>query len=306
MLILRSTGSGRAGRLALLFGVGQIGSYVLQGLLSRGFQVLRNQPFSWTSPVLQAEHSGQVRDAVVSAAEGVQAVSVIWSAGTCGFHSTEDDVAEELASFGTVLQLFRELREALPGLEADFHLVSSAGGLFEGQRVIGASSQTTPRRPYGRLKQQQETLARQQVGTGRLLIYRPSSVYGPMEQDAHRGLINNLVKNARNGRFTVLDAQVMSLRDYVYAGDIGQYIARQVCEGGAGSGNDVRFLVSGRCSPIFEVVRKIQRLLHTNVYYRLDAGFGNHGHITFNPDVMPADWRPVTLDYGIRQFALVD
>jgi nucleoside-diphosphate-sugar epimerase len=149
-------------------------------------------------------------------------------------------------------------------------------------------------------------VARESVGGAGLVIYRPSSVYGPMVQDVHRGLINNLVKNARNGRFTVLDSQVMSLRDYVYAGDIGHYVARQVVEGSAGGEGGVRFLISGRCSPIFEVVRKIQRLLHLNVYYRLDDRFGNHGHITFNPDLMPRGWRPVTLDYGISRFARVD
>ena len=39
-----------------------------------------------------------------------------------------------------------------------FFLVSSAGGLFEGQRNVGDRSQPSPMRPYGFLKLRQEKL----------------------------------------------------------------------------------------------------------------------------------------------------
>ena len=125
-----------------------------------------------------------------------------------------------------------------------------------------------------------------------------------MVQDIHRGLINNLIRNARNGRTTKLDTQVMSLRDDVFSRDIGRDIGHRIELRNRSNAGRICFLVSSRCSSIFEVAQKIRKSLNLNVYYTLDDRFGNTSDITFHASVMPPDWQPATLDYGIGQFAV--
>ena len=136
-----------------------------------------------------------------------------------------------------------------------------------------------------------------------IAFYRPSSVYGPMVQKSQQGLINNLVSNGRNRRVTILDAHVMALRDYVFSGDIGNFVAKRIRSGNAeADGSPVNYLVSSRCSSIFEVVQKIERTLKLNLQFRYDESFGNHSNITFSDSVLAPGWSPSTLDVGIRQF----
>jgi hypothetical protein len=95
----------------------------------------------------------------------------------------------------------------------------------------------------------------------------------------------------------------MSLRDYVLAADIGNYVARQIrFEFRSERQVPVDFLVSAKCSSIFEVVQKIRRILNLPIKIRYDNRFDNHENITFSDTVMPCGWRPVSLETGIRQF----
>jgi len=127
-----------------------------------------------------------------------------------------------------------------------------------------------------------------------------------MVQKTQQGLINNLVNNGRNGRVTVLDAHVMSLRDYVYSGDIGNYVSKRIRSGNTETnGSPVHFLVSSRCSSIFEVLQKIERTLKLKLQFRYDESFGNNSNITFSDSILPPGWCPSSLEVGIRQFLLV-
>ena len=230
-------------------------------------------------------------------------MSLVWSAGRAGFFSSPAEMAAETGCVADAISLARRLRTVMSGCRLDFHFISSAGGLFEGQRTVHARSRPRPVRPYGQAKLAQEELLRRSFERGQLQIYRPSSVYGPLHRKPRQGLINTLVDDARGGRVTVLDANVMSLRDYVFAGDIGAFVARAVAAWRHDpQAPDVRFLVSARCTSIQEAMQKVQRTLSLRVNYRLDRDFGNSRHITFHPDVLPPGWRPSTLDVGIRQF----
>jgi nucleoside-diphosphate-sugar epimerase len=164
-------------------------------------------------------------------------------------------------------------------------------------------STPSPKRPYGILKYRQERLLLDSLGEKETILYRPSSVYGPTHQNNRQGLINTLINNARSGCASVLDAHVMSLRDYVFVGDIGKYVARQIrFEFRSERSSATNFLVSAKCSSIFEVVAKIRRILNLQVRFRYDDQFGNHENITFCDSVLPLGWRPVTLEMGIRNF----
>ena len=71
-------------------------------------------------------------------------------------------------------------------------MISSAGGLFEGQTFCDARSAPTPQRPYGEGKLNQEQLAWGRKGDAKIHIFRPSSVYG-VSPSGRIGLVTALI-----------------------------------------------------------------------------------------------------------------
>jgi UDP-glucose 4-epimerase len=303
-----SPGSGgdASGPLVLVFGLGMIGGTISHSLLRLGYEVRGDIAWDWNDAARRVEARELIAAHCRTIATAIDSLAVVWSAGNATFHSTAGEVQHELEVFTEAIGFVKSLRKALHAERFAFHFISSAGGLFEGQRVVGIDSRPAPQRPYGELKLAQETALLDHFGASELAFYRPSSVYGPMRQNARKGLINNLVNNGRKARTTVLDAHVMSLRDYVFSHDVGNFVAKCVRSGTTGEGQrPERFLVSSRCSSIFEVVRKIERILNLHLRVRYDENFGNSRSITFSERVMPAGWQPVALGVGLRQF-LVD
>ena len=289
--------------LVLCFGLGMIGSSIRDGLNNLGFGNGKDIDFNWQNPASWNASFESIRSECHKTSAKPSRLSIIWSAGRGGFHCTEDEAAKENSSFEAVVSFCSKFRDETGPGKFDFQYISSAGGLFEGQRAINLDSVPKPIRPYGKLKLNQELTLRKRFEQSEISIYRPSSVYGPMVQKSQQGLINNLVSNGQAGRVTVLDSHVMSLRDYVYTGDIGKYVAGRVhSESSVKSDDGTYFLVSSRCSSIFEVVNKIERTLKLKLHYRYDPSFGNNRNITFSDRILPSGWLPVPLDVGLRQF----
>ena len=305
MRILSNRKDTQEDHLVLLFGLGLIGSTINTALLRFGFHLLADVPFEWHDDQQIEDAHTAIEALCESFNHSSNRLTVVWSAGKAGFYSSQNEIDHEYVIYQKTLEFVSALRKKMHPVGFSFHCVSSAGGLYEGQSVIRRSSIPTPMRPYGTLKKQQEDYLLDTFYPAEIAIYRPSSVYGPMTQKSRLGLINNLINNARNGRITVLDAHVMSLRDYVFAGDIGNYISRRIrFEPDSLTDGPTHFLVSAKCSSIFEVFEKIKRILNLHPQFRYDDQFGNNKNITFSDSVMPSNWRPVTLDVGIRQFMI--
>ena len=304
MQILSTKTKSRTGNhLVLMFGLGMIGSAIRDTLLDFEYHLMAKINFDWQDVEQRNSAFNLIETSCLAYSPPPDRMSVVWSAGIAAFHSTQDELSRENIPFMDTVGFVPMLKKVLDSARLDFHYISSAGGLFEGQRVVNNESIPAPVRPYGRLKLAQEQVLRNSFGKNELAFYRPSSVYGPMVQKSQQGLINNLVSDGRNRRVTVLDANVMALRDYVFLGDIGNFVAKRIRFGNTGvDGSPVHFLVSSRCSSIFEVVRKIERTLKLNLQYRYDESFGNSSNITFSDSVLPPGWSPSTLDVGIRQF----
>jgi nucleoside-diphosphate-sugar epimerase len=286
-----------------MFGLGMIGSAIRDSLFDFEYDLMAKIDFNWQDVQQWGGAFSLIETSCLAYSPPPDRVSVVWSAGKGAFHSTQDELSRENIPFMDTVGFVLKLRKALDSARFDFHYISSAGGLFEGQRVINNKSIPAPVRAYGRLKLAQEQVLRNSFGKNEISFYRPSSVYGPMVQKTQQGLINNLVSNGRNRRVTVLDAHVMALRDYVFSGDIGNFVAKRIRSGTTEvDGSPVHFLVSSRCSSIFEVVQKIERTLKLNLQFRYDESFGNSSNITFSDSVLPPGWSPSTLDVGIRQF----
>lgn len=116
---------------------------------------------------------------LLSKIPAVTHVSIIWSAGVGGFNAPEAQLAEEFEAFRDVVSLANAFNERINEAVVCFHLVSSAGGMFEGIRMVSAADLPEGRRAYAQNKIKQEEFADSalKADTG-LHIYRPSSVYG--------------------------------------------------------------------------------------------------------------------------------
>jgi UDP-glucose 4-epimerase len=283
----------------LMFGLGMLGSAIRARLQEAHYTISADIPFPWQQEAGWKAAFASIGQRLANRSPP-ERLSVVWSAGKAGFSCTRDELRSEYAAFQAVLEFFAELKARFDPCGFDAHCISSAGGLFEGQRVVGSQARPAPVRPYGELKLAQEDLLQRTFARSEIAIYRPSSVYGPMAQKGRQGLINNLVSDGLAGRATVLDAHISSLRDYVYAGDIGRFVAGRIRAGGPAGA--IHFLVSGRCTSIHEVVHTVERVLHLRLRFRYDESFGNHSNITFSDSVLPSGWAASPLDVGIRQF----
>lgn len=294
--------------LVTLFGKGMIGAAISEALERLGYKSFTHVPIAWTNRKQRELGLDEVHRICLGIRSSVSRMSWVWSASGTNFFSADRDTALEQESFEAILHSALKLKQEFAPLEFGAHFLSSAGGLFEGQKTVDNCSEPAPRRAYGRMKVVQEKILQEVVDEGELSIYRPSSVYGPINVQRKHGLINALIFNAYNRRTSILDANVMALRDYVYSGDIANYVARRTALNSAGESNreEINFLVSARCASIYEIVARIERIMKLKVRARYDEFFGNNADITFDDSVLPGNWKPSSLEAGIRQFILKD
>src|ERR1700749_2729600 len=185
----------RASRFVLVFGAGLIGNSVVNSLRSFSEWDLELLPFSWSDSALQLLQFDGIRNRIEKWAASDYGtgcgsrrirLGVLWSAGCAGFAASDCEVAEELRSHSAVTHEVERLSEKISGPTV-FHQVSSAGGLFEGQRVVNDKTEACWLRPYGRLKHLQEQNVRRMNAAIVKRTYRLSSVIGPATGPYRRG-----------------------------------------------------------------------------------------------------------------------
>ncbi len=290
----------------LLFGVGLIGRPIRDALGAAGGWTEERLPFSWTPGSPRREEADRIVrrvEALLAAgggAGGPATVAVLWSAGSCGFGATDADAGVEAEGFGAVLGIAEELSRDAARCRVSFHLVSSIGGLFEGRHRVEEGTQPLPGRPYGELKLRQEGLLRERGSRWEVAIYRATSVYGPVRPGTRRGLLPSLLVNGLAGQSTPLVGAWTTLRDYVYAGDVGSYLARRAAEPWRGEGLRTLVLASGRGTSIREVHRIAERVLGRPVPVHFLPDAWNASDITVAPGLLPADWSATDLEAGAR------
>lgn len=309
ILLTRQAGPTQAARAIAVFGEGLIGSAIAGACLAAGGFDARSFHLDWRDDARlesgMAAASAAIDEVMIARAAEASvfqppALAVVWSAGRAGFAADEAQVAGELANFSRVLGIADRLAQLLPPDRVRFHLISSAGGLFEGQRLLAQQSVPAPQRPYGRLKwAQEQALLEAHGGLGKL-IYRPTSVFGPIRPLQRRGLISAMLLNGVRGRVTPITGQMTTLRDFVWVGDIAAYVARQVLGDRTIAGPHITLLAGGRPSSIREVALLIERIIHRRLYlsYRPDAT--NTSDITVAPSALPDDWRPSDMVGNVR------
>jgi UDP-glucose 4-epimerase len=191
-----------------------------------------------TTPVLTTVVPWQDRERTRAAlAEGVRrleqaacggAWQLAWCAGAGVVAATEDEMAQERAAFSGLLE---ELA-ARPGLigTGSLFLASSAGGVYAGspeRPPYTEASRTGALVAYGRAKlAMEEDVGRfaRQTGTA-VLVGRIANLYGPGQNLAKaQGLVSQLSRVHLSGQPLSVYVSLDTLRDYVYAADVGELV----------------------------------------------------------------------------------
>ena len=191
-------------------------------------------------------------------------LSVVWAAGRAGFQSGDSAHQSEFENFERVLSLGTRIALKTPRCRVRFFLVSSAGGLYEGQRNVSLSTPAVPLRAYGRFKLMQEQALRQAEGYDASFVYRPSTIYG-LALKGRVGLVYALLLNGLRQRVSAISGNATTLRDYVFNRDLGRFIADEILSL-TETEAPPRFLVSGKPSSIQEIATIAEDLLGRKLY----------------------------------------
>lgn len=298
----RLTDNGSTSRV-LLFGAGLVGQAVTRQLQIAGYTLSMSEPTDWSNPAPRGLQLASLRASLEDEAnQTVQPLlHLAWCAGSGSFSARQEDLLDERAAFEDVFSMFHSVSSARP---TSFHFVSSAGALFEGQQWVNAASAPRPRHPYGDMKLEQESRLEDLPASTRVRIYRPSTVYGSHAYHRRAGLISHLLWNALHNRPTTLEANVHSMRDYVYVEDVGRDIVHEMekLQGPTATSayrTTTRFQVSTKPTSIFEIVQRIERLLGRSLQRCFNRGGGNDADITFRHDIRPDGWHPTPLETGL-------
>lgn len=281
-------------RYLLLFGSGLIGSAIDWALRKQQLWSVESLQWQWNDPDQRAAVAAFLPTRITDA----ERVDIIWAAGVSGFGSSDSDMELETAQLAEVAQV----AYALTGHcgQIVFHLLSSMGGLHEGQRGIGVHSAPAARRAYGRGKLAQEQLV---MSLGHRIvpqIYRASSVYG-YTRTGRRGLFAAMIAAMLQHRPINVYGSACTLRDYVYAPDIATFIANAVADPPVLAAP--KFLASGKPTSVIEAVATLERLLERRLYCRYDSAPHNALDMTVQMSALPVGLPRTPLSIGVASVA---
>ncbi|SMD03294.1 NAD-dependent epimerase/dehydratase family protein [Primorskyibacter flagellatus] len=288
--------------VAAVFGTGLIGRTAIDAL-RRNLDCVRLHHMQWD---WSSDTSGQARQIAQTVRNALDphedaVFATIWAAGHSGFGTDPAGMQTELAALEDVMNLVQKIGATLPPNRRCFIHTSSAGGLFEGQTACGANTKPVPLRPYGEGKLAQEACVRNSDALGRRHILRPSSVYGYVP-GARRGLFTVLVATALQGKTARIMGAMNTLRDYIFADDIGRFISDLVCNHASNpisNAVSTTLLASGRPAAIYEVINVVKACVGRPLFIKIDPHPENARHNTFLRTALPRDFKPTGLHEGI-------
>jgi UDP-glucose 4-epimerase len=132
-------------------------------------------------------------------------------------------------------------------------------------------------------------------------IYRPSSVYGFSGPGGRAGLVTTLIQNAMRYNPSRIFGRFDTIRDYVLAGDIGEFAAQRMDQ--PAKQPEHFLLASGRPTSMYEVINTVSKVMGRRLYLKLDTEPSNASHISYRKSAFPTGWLPTDLETGIKRVA---
>jgi len=289
------------GQIIALFGHGLIGRSIMAALGQSRQARIVSLPFTWDDAQARAGELHTIERRILARPAGqpkVARVDVIWAAGRSGFEASSEQTAAELTAFGEILSFAARLQNSLPDAHHAFHLLSSAGGLYNGQRNVGCDSVPFATNPYGRAKLEQESHLHLALPHTQRLIYRPASVYGFAGPGTRLGLVAALIHNSIRHQTSRIFGSPHTIRDYVLNLDVGKFIRDRLDDPERRPGTFL--LVSGKPTTIFEILQTVGQVLGRRVYHRFENTPSNAADISFSHAALPRSWQPTDIETGIR------
>jgi len=281
-----------------LFGQGLIGRAVAKALVDRSRTQRITMPLHWEEPDKRSAEISPIEQRLASMMRTGSRVSIVWSAGRAGFFSSVVETDAEFAIFRDVLHLAERLCRDSPVSHVTFHLVSSAGGLFEGQRHVTTDALAAPQRPYGFLKLAEEELVTSSKTLSNFMIYRVTSAYGYLQAGARSGFVSKLISDSLHRGITHISGTISTLRDFVFADDIGAYIAERVLDPDVHA-SEVLLLARNRPCSLLEVQHMVEDIVGRRLYVSYSPHAVNSADITFAADARLLNWQPSDLRSNI-------
>jgi len=231
----------------LVVGEGLIGSAVTRRLRSRPLSAESHVSIDWNAPNFASATTELLRDIEVDS------IDVVWAAGTFGMTSSLE--VDRLTS------RFRANLKAVVSSTARLaptrvHLVSSAGALG---CPSGDDRFETLESAYKSIKSAEEQIVADLSTPFR--IHRATSVFGAVSRRGRCGLVGALIANALRRQETVLFGRTTTMRNYIYADDVGEALARAVHS----TSNAPTLLAATRSHPMNEVVATAERILRRSI-----------------------------------------
>ncbi|MBK7984877.1 MAG: hypothetical protein IPK09_14855 [Candidatus Competibacteraceae bacterium] len=293
-------------KITFIFGLGLIGRSIVSSLINPTVPLHKLEfPYSWIDFQAQKTHQKSIIKYLLKFKKSVDQskinnVNFIWSAGVSAFSAKSEELHKELISFKNTIDFFEAIRTIFNKANFSFHLISSAGGLFEGQCNVNENNTPNPLRPYGLFKLEQENFLISKDLDSKVFIYRPSSVYGYSDLASSRlGLINVLIQHAVRYKVSTIYAAMHTLRDYVLVNDIGRFIANNISS--PSLSHKIFVLATGRSSTILEIIRKIETIVGRKLYIRYIANDVNSANNSYSYKILPDGFNPTDIDTGIRK-----
>ena len=226
----------------------------------------------------KTDHIPTLMDNLVQRVVGIDEIEIIWAAGRAGFSTDSPQANLELSFFELFLNA---LKDELSGLSLRCWLMSSAGGLHEGQICVSEGMEINQSRPYAILKRQQELLVRSLFD--RHVICRLSSVYTVDNLSGRLGLLAVLMRDGIRHKVSTLVGSESTLRDYVLDRDIGKYISEGILNRSEHQG--IQYLVNGSPQSIAMIKLLIERIIMKKLYIKYAPVKSNAANITFQPKI---------------------
>lgn len=218
----------------------------------------------------------------------------IWSAGKSGFGSEEQECLFENHHFKNFLDSVDEILKT-ESFNLKIHYVSSAGSLYEGQLGVNKLSIPSPKRPYGFAKLFQEfQLSSKFVNSH--FIYRPSSVYGPIQNGKRLGLISRMIQSLRDNSEITIFGGMATLRDFIWVDDVAGPIVDNIL-GYLSIESNIIFLVSAKPTSIIEVNDIIFKSTGKRLLYKFDKTM-NFSSMSFSRELKSNS--VINLELGIE------
>lgn len=282
----------------LLFGSGLVGSTILDHLSGMGWKSEQRVAIDWIDQQQRSSQLQKIRELVPHSTDGNSRIDIIWAAGNALFHGEKEIFDVEWEAFSDILTLTRNLAEVNKLCDLSFHLLSSAGGLFDGKTSVQSITTPDPRKPYGMSKLRQEGATLALPKSVRSIIYRPSSIYG-FVPNGRSGLISSLVLDALNGKTTNILSHPNTIRDFVFVDDVAQFVSDCVTDFSKPS--QTHLLVSGQPTSLSETIALVRAALNVPMNVEFNPKPEEPVNNSYIASSLPAGFCPTPLVEGIQK-----